>query len=70
MTDTVAAASEWLDVEQVAERLHVPVGTVRKWRANGDGAEARKFGRHLRYHVSAVDAWAHAQVPTRKEVTA
>lgn len=61
MEDGPVTTSEWLDNDQVAERLHVPSGTVRKWRAEKTGPPARKFGRHVRYHIDDVDQWAQEQ---------
>lgn len=61
MTEGITIASDWLDTDQVAERLHVTRGAVRKWRTEKTGPAAHKFGRHLRYHVDDVDAWAKEQ---------
>lgn len=46
-----------LTVEQLAARLQVPVGTVRKWRAQGTGPKGIRVGRFVRYRPADVDAW-------------
>ena len=45
----------------VAETCGVPVRTVYKWRANGDGPRSFRVGRHVRFHPDDVAAWLDAQ---------
>jgi len=58
-----------LTEKQAAERLNVPVSTVRYWRGCGDGPEYYKLGNakrsRLRYDADVLEAWlqAHLRVP-------
>jgi excisionase family DNA binding protein len=52
--------SPWLTVEQVAERLQVPVKTVRYWRHLGTGPRAVRVGRFIRYHIDDLAKWERA----------
>ena len=49
--------SPWLTVDQVAERLQVPVQTVRYWRHLGTGPRAKRIGRFIRYSVEDLREW-------------
>jgi len=58
-----AGPNEYFSPEQLAEFIQVPVRTVYRWRAAGDyGPPAAKFGRHVRYRRSDVEAWAAQRV--------
>lgn len=46
-----------LSVEEVADRLHVPVATVRWLRVEGRFAPAVLVGRRLRWLPQDVEAW-------------
>jgi excisionase family DNA binding protein len=46
-----------LSMEEVAELLGVPVGTVRSWRDRGRGPRAVRVGLHLRYRRSDIENW-------------
>jgi len=46
-----------LSIEEVAEYLDVPVGTVRTWRANKSGPRGIRVGKHVRYRPSDVEIW-------------
>jgi excisionase family DNA binding protein len=52
---------ELLSVDDVAELLKVPVGTLRKWRTSGDGPPGFRVGKYLRYRLSAVEQFIEAQ---------
>lgn len=41
--------------------LGVPVGTLYYWRCRGEGPQACKLGRHLRYRAEDVRAWVASQ---------
>lgn len=41
----------------VANKLAVPLGTVRDWRYKGVGPKSFRVGRHVRYYRSDVLAW-------------
>jgi excisionase family DNA binding protein len=50
-----------LSVEQLAEYLGVPVGTVYRWNHVGTGPKPIHVGRHVRYRPQAVDVWLDAR---------
>jgi excisionase family DNA binding protein len=52
---------ELMTIDEVAERLRVPVLTIRWLRQEGRFAPAIKVGRHLVWDVKDVDAWLEAQ---------
>ena len=59
--EAAAAASPWLSIKQLAERLGVSVRTIRRWHAKGEGPERTKRGRRKMYHKDAVDRWLASQ---------
>jgi excisionase family DNA binding protein len=60
MTTTTAPEALWT-IEQAAEYLGIPVGTLYQWRHRRTGPPAMKIGRHLRYDPAEVYAWAKGQ---------
>jgi excisionase family DNA binding protein len=46
-----------LTVEELAERLRVPVKTVYAWRYKHQGPPGISVGRHIRFRPEAVEAW-------------
>ena len=52
-----ATTDEWLTPTDLADKLHIPIGTVYAWNYRGTGPRAAKIGRHLRYRRSDVNAW-------------
>lgn len=48
-------------VAETSYFLGVPVGTLYYWRCRGEGPDACKLGRHLRYRAEDVRAWVAAQ---------
>jgi hypothetical protein len=59
----------YLTEQQAAERIDVPVSTLRYWRNCGDGPEYYKLGTArrsaIRYDADVLEAWlrAHLRVP-------
>lgn len=53
----VDTAAPWLTLEQLCDRLQVPVTTVRWWRTQRTGPPAVKIGRFLRYRLADVERW-------------
>lgn len=51
-----------LGPQDLADWLGVPLGTVYRWRTNGDGPPGLRVGKHLRYRVQDVERWLEAQV--------
>ena len=54
MSDPV---KEWLTVNELAEWLQVPPGTVYQWRHHGTGPVGHRIGRHIRFRREDVEAW-------------
>ncbi|MBG0818187.1 helix-turn-helix domain-containing protein [Planomonospora sp. ID82291] len=48
-------------VEEVAEYLGVPVGTLYQWRCKRIGPPGRRIGKYLRYLPEDVYAWVREQ---------
>lgn len=46
-----------LTITDVAEYLRVSVGTVRGWRARGQGPRGYRVGKHVRYSPTEVRRW-------------
>ena len=53
-----------LTVNEVADYLQIPVGTLYRWRTNGEGPPAIRAGKHLRYRLEQVDAWLDQHTAT------
>ncbi|MGQ0679995.1 MAG: helix-turn-helix domain-containing protein [Actinomycetota bacterium] len=46
-----------LSVEDLAAYLQVPIATIYQWRYKGDGPDAFRIGKHLRFDPTDVDRW-------------
>ncbi|MGQ0679832.1 MAG: helix-turn-helix domain-containing protein [Actinomycetota bacterium] len=46
-----------LSVEDLAAYLQVPIATIYQWRYKGEGPDAFRIGKHLRFDPSDVDRW-------------
>jgi len=62
-----------LSVDEVADFLAIPAGTLYQWRYRGLGPTALKVGRHLRYRPADVERWldtrSAAYLEARRELT-
>jgi len=69
VTDPV---KEWFTVNELAEWLQVPPGTVYQWRYHGTGPVGHRIGRHLRFRREDVEAWVgqRRDKPTGEEEVA
>lgn len=55
--------SPWLDSEQAAEYLACSAGTLKTWRARGEGPRYSVIqNKMVRYHVDALDAFVRGEV--------
>lgn len=57
-------SSELLTVDELADYLKVPKGTVYAWRARQYGPPATKLGKQLRYQWADVQRWLDEQKPS------
>jgi excisionase family DNA binding protein len=55
--ETVRSPQRLLSAEELAAYLRVPVSTLYVWRTRGNGPQALKVGRHLRYRSDDVEDW-------------
>ena len=54
-----------MDVHELAAYLGIPISTVYDWRVHGKGPTAYRFGKHLKFAISDVQAWiAQQREPT------
>ena len=53
-----------LTTAELAEREGVPVATVKKWRAIGDGPPFMRVGKFIRYRERDVEAWEKTRLVT------
>ncbi len=58
----------WLTMEQLCDRLQIPVTTARWWRTRKSGPPAVKVGRFLRYRLSDVEQWEASLCDSREPV--
>ncbi|WAL39570.1 helix-turn-helix domain-containing protein [Brevibacterium sp. BRM-1] len=58
---TTDAVPEWFEADSLSAYIHVPKQTIYRWRTEGKGPRAHKFGRHLRFSRADVEAWINEQ---------
>ena len=51
------AEDRWLSRQELADRYGVPVKTPAVWASKGTGPRYAKFGRHVRYRLSDLNAF-------------
>lgn len=56
-----------LSIEELAEWLSKPVGTLYQWRATNRGPRGIKVGGHVRYRRSDVEAWLEDHADDERE---
>lgn len=61
MTASGIPQTRLLRMEEVSERIGVPVGTLRYWRKTGIGPKAARMGRRVVYREADLEAWIDAQ---------
>ena len=58
---TVVMKERYLTEIQVAERTHISLATLRRWRLENRGPKYRKFGSLVRYDEDELSRWEEAQ---------
>jgi predicted DNA-binding transcriptional regulator AlpA len=58
---TAALSDRWLTPIELAEMFTIPIETLYQWRYRKCGPPSHKIGRHIRYRLTEVDAWAASQ---------
>ncbi|WP_018639518.1 helix-turn-helix transcriptional regulator [Parafrankia elaeagni] len=66
MDDAVSADAreqrqEFLTTEDLAAKLHRPIGTIRNWRLRSYGPRGFRVGNAVLYRREVVDAWIAGQ---------
>ncbi|HEU4319881.1 MAG TPA: helix-turn-helix domain-containing protein [Acidimicrobiia bacterium] len=51
-----------MTIQELAQYLSVPVGTLYQWRYRREGPPGFRVGRHVRYRRSDVQEWIEQQV--------
>ena len=54
-------ATDFLNENQVAQRLGVSIATIRRWRLRNTGPRFRKIGASVRYAADDLTAWIESQ---------
>lgn len=57
---------KYLSMQELAERLDVPLMTVRQWNRKGTGPRYLRVGRHVRYRPSDVERWEESRLVERE----
>lgn len=50
-----------LTLQEVAEVLSIPIGTIYQWRTKGEGPPGIRVGRHVRVRQGDLEHWLEAQ---------
>jgi hypothetical protein len=58
----VVTDSPWITIGQLADRLMVPTTTLAYWRQMKKGPRYARFGVHVRYRITDVEAWEESQL--------
>ncbi|NKQ57575.1 helix-turn-helix domain-containing protein [Amycolatopsis sp. K13G38] len=53
--------SKLLTIDDLADYLGIPKGTLYQWRTKGYGPQGRRVGKYVRYRPEDVDAWIEQQ---------
>ncbi|HUF94659.1 MAG TPA: helix-turn-helix domain-containing protein [Acidimicrobiia bacterium] len=62
MMDGVEHRDRLLTVQELADYLGVPIGTLYQWRYRKEGPPGFRVGRHLRYRWKDVEDWIENQL--------
>ena len=54
-----------LSLNEVSAYIGVPKNTLYRWRVDGKGPRAIKYGKHLRYRRSELEGWLEAHTDER-----
>lgn len=50
-----------LSLDEVADWLGVPLGTLKDWRLHGEGPTGFRLGKHVRFRACDVEEWLETQ---------
>ena len=53
-------------MQALAEEMHVPLATLRKWRLNGQGPPGFRAGRHVLYRRVDVERWIEERLAAER----
>lgn len=57
----MTAPEPLISMQEVADRLGVPLQTLRRWRKHGRGPKGYPLGRRVNFRWSEVEAWLDQQ---------
>lgn len=57
MAEVNVIEKTWLSVEELSDRLDVPVSTIRRLRESRMGPRGVRIGKHLRFALADVIEW-------------
>lgn len=57
---------DWLSTAALADWLHIPTGTIYRWRYQGIGPIGYRVGRHIRFRLVDVEEWLNEQRDERE----
>lgn len=58
-----------MSLSDLSDMLSVPVTTLYQWRHRGEGPPGYRVGRHVRYRLSAVEAWLETQADSHRRAS-
>ncbi|NIA26334.1 MAG: helix-turn-helix domain-containing protein [Gammaproteobacteria bacterium] len=61
----MTALDPLLSVQELANYLEVPIGTLYAWRYRGEGPPGFRAGKHLRYRWHDIEEWINNQLLER-----
>jgi len=59
--ENIKPENDYLTETQLSEKLHVSLGTLRRWRLENRGPKFRKLGALVRYGEYDLEQWMQAQ---------
>ena len=62
-------STQFLTEVEVAERTHISLATLRRWRLGNRGPKFRKFGSLVRYAEEELAQWEQAQPSGGENIT-
>jgi excisionase family DNA binding protein len=60
-----SAIEPLLTLDEVSAYIGIPKNTLYRWRVDGKGPRAIKYGKHLRYRRAEVESWLDAHTDVR-----
>lgn len=65
---SASTANALLTIDEAAEIVRTPVGTLRYWRYLGTGPRSFRLGRRVFYRQADVEEWINAQADAERKL--